>query len=132
MSQGFNENKLAKAAQIRDKLREGRQRGAGFMLRMADTDTDEEFFYFVPKSKSPRQAFQDYCTANGHHFNPLECYDFDLDLENQVLADSTQNWDRNLSVQTGPITGVVPGPIGNEGPNMPNQDPDDFTGRNKD
>ena len=101
------------------------------MIRMVDTDTDEEFVLYVDPKRTPRDEFQRYCTLNGHHFNPIECYDFDIDLENQVLADNTQNWGKHLSVQTGPISPVVPGPIGNEGPSMPNQDPDDFVGRNK-
>jgi len=85
----------------------------------------------VERRIGPRQAFSIWVEKNGYHFDPIECYDFDLDLENQVLADRTVNWDKNLSVQTGPISGVVPGPIGNEGPHMPNDDPDAFVGRNR-
>jgi hypothetical protein len=123
MSRGFNETKLAKAGQIRLKLQEGRTRGAGFMIRMENTDTEEEFYVFLPPRTPPRLGFQQYCTRHGHNFNPLECYDFEEDLENQVLADSTQNWDRTLPVQTGNFSGVVP--YLGEGPNMPDQDPDD-------
>jgi len=122
MSQGFNEDKLAKAGAIRNQLREGRVRGAGFMLRMQNTDTDEEFIHYLPPTANPRQAFQAYCTKHGHNFNPLECYDFQEDLESQVLADSTQNWDRNLPVQTGNFSGVVPWT--GQGPNMPDEDPE--------
>jgi len=122
MSQGFNEKKLAAAARIRDQLREGRVRGAGYMIRMQNTDTDEEFILYVPKRLSPLQGFKNYLTKHGHNFNPLECYDFDMDLENQVLADNTQNWDRDLPVQTGNFSGVVP--FTGEGPNMPDEDPD--------
>lgn len=123
MSAGFNETKMAKSSQIRNQLREGRIRGAGFMLRLQNTDTDEELVYYVPKGASPRQAFQNYCTQNGHNFNALECYDFDVDLENQVQASSTQNWDKTLPVQTGNFSAVVPWT--GQGPNMPDEDPDD-------
>lgn len=123
MSRGFNEDKLAIAGEIRLKLQEGRQRGAGFMLRLENTDTQEHLYVFLPPRTPPRQGFQQYCDRHGHNFNPLECYDFEEDLENQVLADSTQNWDRTLPVQTGPFSGVVP--YQGEGPNMPDQDPDD-------
>jgi hypothetical protein len=118
----YNEEKLAEADNIRNQLREGRVRGAGFMLRMQNTDTEEKFILYLPPNAIPRDAFQKYCTKNGHNFNPLECYDFTIDLENQVIADSTQNWDRNLPVQTGNFTGVVP--YTGQGPNMPDEDPD--------
>jgi len=123
VSTGFNEAKMAKAGQIRLKLQEGRQGGAGFMLRLEDSATGEEIYHFLPPRTPPRQGFQIYCDRHGHNFNPLECYDFEEDLENQVLASSTQNWDRTLPVQTGPFSGVVP--YQGEGPNMPDQDPDD-------
>ena len=102
------------------------------MIRMRNTTTDEVFPLYVDPKRSARQEFARYIEQNGTGFDPIECYDFNIDLENQVQADRTVNWDEHLSVQTGPITGVVPGPIGNEGPNMPNDDPDVFVGRNRD
>lgn len=99
------------------------------MLRIRDTDTDTVFHLYVERRIGPRKAFSDYVEQNGYHFEPIECYDFDLDLENQVQADRTVNWDKQLSVQTGPISGVVP--FDGQGPNMPNSDPDDFVGRNR-
>jgi hypothetical protein len=122
MSQGFNEDKLAKANLIRDQLRQGRQMGAGHMIRMVNTSTGEEFPLYVDPKRSPRDAFAQFIEKNGTNYDPIECYDFDVDLENQVLADRTTNWDRHLPVQTGPFSGVVPWT--GEGPKKPPDDPE--------
>lgn len=108
MAQGFNEDKIKAAPDIRRQLFEGRQRGAAYMLRMRNTNTDEVFVLYVERRIGPRQAFHNFVTKNGYNFDPFECYDMDEDLENQVLADRTVNWDKNLPVQTGPFSAVVP------------------------
>lgn len=108
MSQGFNEDKIAAAPEIRRQLLYARQHGASHMIRMRNTNTDEVFPLYVQARTGARQTFHDYVTKNGTHFDPFECYDMDLDLENQVLADRTVNWDKNLPVQTGPYSAVVP------------------------
>ena len=108
MSQGFNEDKLGKAELIRNQLRRGREMKAGHMIRMVYTDTGDEFPLYVDPKRTPRDAFAQFIEKNGTNFDPIECYDFDKDLENQVLADRTVNWDRDLPVQTGPISGVLP------------------------
>jgi len=99
------------------------------MLRIRNTDTNEIFHLYVERRIGPRKAFSDYVEANGYNFDPIECYDFDINLEIQVLADRAVNWDKDLSVQTGPISAVAP--FDGQGPNMPNSDPDDFVGRNR-
>lgn len=131
MSQGFNEEKLRKAPTIRLWLQDARRNGAEHMIILRSQTTGEEFPLLSGNGRGPRKTFSDYLDRHPGDFDPIECYDMSIDLENQVLQDSTQNWDRHLSVQTGPISGVVPGPIGNEGPNMPNPDPDEFVGRKK-
>ena len=78
------------------------------MIRMQNTSTGEIFPLYVERRIGPRQAFANYVNQNGTHFDPIECYDMDIDLENQVAADRTVNWDKALPVQTGPFSGVMP------------------------
>ena len=113
MSKGFNEKKLAQAERIRDDLRAARTANATHVIRIINTDTDAEIVLQVA-SGNPRQAFADFVTANGTNFNPIECYDMSVDLENQVQLDRTVNWDTNLPVQTGPFSAVFP--FGGNGP----------------
>jgi len=129
MATGFNEQKLREQPLIRLQLQDARRRNAGHMLRLRNTVTDEIFILLVQRGTGPIQAFSTYVEKNGDNFDPFECYDMDVDLEAQVQAHRTVNWDKPLSVQTGPFSGVVP--WDGFGPNMSNQDPDEFVGRNR-
>lgn len=129
MATGFNEEKLRVAPLIRLQLQDARRRKAGHMLRIQNTTTEEIFVLLVQRGTGPIQAFSDYVEENGTNFDPIECYDMDVDLEAQVQAHRTVNWDKPLSVQTGPISAVAP--WNGLGPTQPNQDPDDFVGRNR-
>lgn len=121
MSQFFNEDKMAQRATIAAQLQEGRQRGAEWMIRMRNTQTGEIFPLYVGNGRSPSQEFARYVAQNGDNFDPFECYDFSKDLGYQIIEDRTSNWDRQLPVQTGNFTNVVP--YNGSGPNMPNEDP---------
>ena len=108
MSRGFDDDKIAAAPGIRVILQDARRRGASHMIRLQNINTGEVISLLVQKRDGPRKAFSDYIAKHGNHFNPIECYDMDKDLENQVLADRTVNWDKELPVQTGPFSAVVP------------------------
>lgn len=122
MSQFFNEEKMAVRNIIREQLQEGRERGAQWMIRMRNTSTGVIFPLYVGSERTPIQEFSAYVAANGNNFDPIECYDFSKDLGYQLIEDRTSNWDRQLPVQTGNFTGVVP--FTGVGPNMPNEDPE--------
>jgi hypothetical protein len=126
MSAGFNEEKIAAAPEIRRQLFEARQKGAAYMIRLQNRNTGEITPLLVQRGTPPRYAFAAYIETHGMHFDPIECYDMDLDLENQVLADRTVNWDKTLPVQTGPYTPVVPWDgLGPNPQNPPTEPPDE-------
>lgn len=122
MSQFFNENKMAVKAIIQAQLQEGRQRGAEWMIRMRNTITGEIFPLYVGGARTPIQEYSLYVSKNGDNFDPIECYDFQKDLGYQLIEDRTSNWSRDLPVQTGNFTNVVP--FTGVGPKMPNEDPE--------
>lgn len=107
MSQGFNEEKLRKAPTIRDWLRRGRDLGAEHTIILLNKDTGEEFPLYSGDGREPLQTFKEYLDRHPGNFDPVECYDMTIDLENQVLQDVTQNWYRHLPVQTGNFTGAT-------------------------
>lgn len=106
---------------IQQQLIAGRQQGAEWMIRMKNTLTGEVFPVYVGNGRSPRQEFANYVARNGPNFDPIECYDFSKNLQDQVSDDICQNWDKQLPVQTGNFSGVVP--FTGVGPNMPPDDP---------
>lgn len=108
MSKYFNEEKSKIYPLIRLQLQEGRQRGAQWMIRMRNTMTDEVFPLYVGDGRSPKQEFINYVAANGDNFDPIECYDFSKNMEDQVTQDRTVNWDQNLPIWTGNYTATVP------------------------
>lgn len=107
---------------IQAQLMEGRQRGAQWMIRMKNTLTGEIFPLYVGDGRSPRQEFAHYVAVNGPDFDPIECYDFSKNLQDQVSDDQCSNWDEQLPVQTGNFSGVVP--FMGVGPHMAPDDPD--------
>jgi len=117
MSQGFNEEKLRKAPTIRVWLQQGRVLGAEYTIILLNKDTGEEFPLYSGNGREPLQTFDQYIKTHPGNFDPIECYDMTVDLENQVLQDVTQNWYRHLPVQTGPFTAVFP--FQGDGPKPP-------------
>ena len=117
----FNEAKMAQRATITAQLIEGRQRGAEWMIRMQNRTTGEIFPLYVGNGRKPQAEFANYVNKNGDNFDPIECYDFSKDLQDQINQDRTENWDRQLPVQSGNFSNVVP--FTGVGPNMPNEDP---------
>ena len=90
------------------------------MIRMQNKTTGEIFPLYVGNGRTPIQEFANYVAKHGDNFDPIECYDFQKDLQDQINYDRTVNWDRQLPVQTGNFSGVVP--FTGVGPNMPNED----------
>ena len=108
MSKYFNEEKAKLYPLIRLQLQEGKQRGAQWMIRMKNLMTGEIFPLYVGDGRSPRQEFARYLQVNGDNFDPIECYDYTKNMEDQVTQDQTSNWDKSLPIWTGNFTGVIP------------------------
>jgi hypothetical protein len=110
VSKYFNEEKSKLYPLIRQQIREGLERGAEWMIRMRNTTTGEVFPLYVGNGRNPKQEFVRYVEANGDNFDPIECYDFSKNLEDQVTQDNNQNWDRGLPIERGNFSMVTPWP----------------------
>jgi hypothetical protein len=106
VSKYFNEEKAKLYPLIRLQLQQGKERGAQWMIRIRNTLTGEIFPYYVGDNRTPKQEFIAYVAANGDNFDPIECYDYTMNMEDQVTQDRTVNWDKNLPIWTGNFTGT--------------------------
>jgi len=109
VSKYFNEEKMKIAPLLRQWAREGLERGAEWMIILKPT-SGEIFPLYVGDGRTPRQTFFQYLQINGNSFDPVECYDFTKNIEDQISQDNNQNWDRGLPVERGNFSLVTPWP----------------------